>query len=366
MERVFAMAMGLLAVTLLLRWGEGRVWRQEVSFPERGLDVVVSSRGALLPARDVAGRGGLYEAIVAGERILVEEGSAPPGLRAACFGPDLEIADVRSFGLSSEPEAAQAFAAWLEELPVPSICILGSSGDLRPVGEGGSARVDAALERLGATARPHHDAPASWAYLGVLLESGFCRLSEVYSRDSGVVLLFTVRPELRSYEGFEGEYTESHIGGPQEVALERDLQRGRIEGAVRLQTETVGGVARAGLAFDPPDGPGSGSAPGEAQASIAWGRVRLGREPFLVSHLAFPETGGSGGRSAVCEVWVDGARVARRELGEGEGWKLWPVDLGAFEGRIVELELRVRSRMARGKRTPVCLWGQPRLLWSGR
>jgi len=366
MERVFAMAMGLLAVTLLLRWGEDRVWKQDVTFPERGLDVVVASRGTLLPARDVAGRGGLHEAIVAGERILVEESAAPAGLRAACFGPDLEVADVQSFALSSEPGAAKAFAAWLEGLPVPSICILGTSGDLRPVDEGGTARVDAALERLGATARPHHDAPASWAYLGVLLERGFVRLAESYSRDSGVVMLFTIRPELRAYAGFEGEFTESHIRGAQKVALERDVERGRIEGEVRVESERVGGVPRTGLAFDPPDGPGTVMSPEGARASIAWDRVRLGREPYLVSHLAFPERGGLAERSAVCEVWVDGTPVARREVGDGEGWKLWAVDLGAFAERTVDLELRTLSRMARGRRAPVCLWGQPKLLWTGR
>jgi len=350
------MSVGLLAITLLLRWSENWGVRGEVAAPEIGLDIVVSSRGTLLPARVVHARSRLHEAIVAGERILVEADDAPAGLRAASFGADHEIADYRNFAIAEGRGAVEEMLAWLVARPVPSICILGTSGDVSPDGASAKASFDEVLEELGAQARPHDQSPCSWAYIGVRLEAGWVPLAESYSESSGVVLLFTVGRDLRAYADHTADFVVSHLGGVQEIPMERDATRGWVAGRVDRHRASVGEVERPGLLFDPEEAEGG-------VASIGWDAVRLGVRPYLSTQLAFPERAEPGGRSAVCEVWVDGVVVKTRELMDGASWASWAVDLGAYARKTIRLELRTRSRMAEGVNMPAVVWGAPQLRW---
>jgi hypothetical protein len=361
MGRVLAMSIGLLVITLLLRASEELPTESELSRPETGLDIVVSARGPLLPPRVLLDRSGLYEAIVAGERILVEEGDAPSGIRAACFGSDLEITDYSNFPLSSSAQATEAFVDWIAARAIPSICILGSSGRIQPLSEEEETRLARVCEQLGAQARPFGSTPASWAYIGVRLASGWVPLAEAYSEKTGVVLLFTVAPQLERYRDHRGEFLVEGSHGPQVVELERELPYAEKQAsAVGLSLDgRAGGIRRAGLIFRPQGAQ-------EEAVSVVWKAVRLGTGAYFQTYLGFPGRGPRGSRSATCELRIDDRLIASREVDDTSGWVRWPVDLRSFSNSTVRLELRARTRLASAEGKPAVLWGEPRLHWGGK
>jgi len=357
MRRVLALSVTLLAVTVLLRLGDRLTTRTEHTRPEAGLDLVLAARGPLLPPRRVGIRSELYEAIVAGDRILVENQDAPPGLRVATLGSRLELVDYRSFDVRSGEDEAEAFRRWIVGAPVPSVCAVTSSGTIAPADERARESLEEARSALGARARPFDETPCSWAFMAVRLRSGWVPLAEVYSVETGVVMPFTIAPDLARYASHRADLLVMEAHGPQTVDLGRELVHAvrRDADVVRGDDTPVGGVPRSGLLFR------RGAADGGA---IEWRDVYLGSAPVFATYLGIPDGAHGAGSPTVCEVHVNGEVIARKRVDPGtNAWTDWRVDLARFSDS--EITLTLQAKPSSGTRPAPVAWAEARLAWDG-
>ena len=96
---------------------------------------------------------------------------------------------------------------------------------------------------------------------------------------------------------------------------------------------------------------------------LVWSGVELGANSWLVAWLGLEDGASTDSDGVAFEVRVDGelaTPTARKVVQPGGRWKAWQVDLRAFAGRRVELELAVDPlASARGD---AALWGWPKLV----
>ena len=224
------------------------------------------------------------------------------------------------------------------------------------------SRFAAVAELLGARARPFDLTDAgdvadptpseSWALIAARLPGGWTPLAEAYSRDSGVVLAFSIAYDLERYAGQRGEFVEVHASGPVEVFLEEELPNAaRCGEEVECTSDhTVGGRRMRSILQRPTAG----------ASRVAWDGVRLGDGSGLRAMVGLADGVRAGSDGVVFEVRVDGELVhAQRAEPEGP-WRLLQVDLRPFAGRSVELELAVEP--GSGANGDWALWGRPMLV----
>ena len=347
MRAALALSVVLLALTLALN--ESRTLfsgaQPERRLADRALEIVVGAKGPMLPvARIGSGPERIGEAIRLGDRTLVGTGSQ--GLRAAFLAPDFALRAQGCFDVAHSPDDARALRASVEDSGAGTILVLASSGRLEADRPGASSdELERTLALLGARARPGQATPESWALLALRLERGWIPLAEGYSQDSGVALAFVLAPELESYADFRGDLALVRAGERGEVDLEAELEHAtlRTSGIQRARPARVQGQPMTGIRL-PPDGKAGG------RGRLAWSGVPIGPESWLIAWLGLEDGSSADSDGVAVEVRVDGelvklglgrAEERRRVVQPGARWKVLPVDLGAFAGRRVELELDV-------------------------
>lgn len=365
MRAALSLGITLLALTLALNHARALLSgaQPDGGLADRALELVIGAKGPLLPAARIGtGPERIGEAIRLGDRTLV--GTGRPGLRAAFLEPDFALRAERCFDVAGSRDDAQALHMAVEVAETGTLLVLASSGRLEPDGdELPRSELERTLALLGARARPGTATPESWAMLALRLERGWVPLAEGYSRDSGVALAFVVAPELESYANFRGDFALVRAGGRSEVNLEAELEHAslRTRGVELVRRGSVQGQRMAGIHLPPEERAEGATGPGR----LVWSGVELGASSWLIAWLGI-EDGASASSDSVeadgvaCEVRVDGQLVAQKLVQPGVRWKVLPVDLRAFAGQRVELELAVDPlQNAAGD---AALWGWPKLL----
>jgi hypothetical protein len=358
MRAVFSLGLVLLALTLALNHARALFSRApaEPRLADRALEIVAGAKGPLLPAARIGtGPERVGEAIRLGDRTLV--GTGRPGLRAAFLAPDFALSAERCYDVAGSREEARALRAAVEEVEPGTLLVLASSGRLEPEGNEPRPELEDALARLGARARPGTSTPESWALIALRLDGGWVPLAEGYSRDSGVALAFVVGADLDSYAGFRGDFALVRAGAREEVSLEDELEHAssRSAGVALAPAGIVQGQRMAGIRVPPAEAEGATRA-----GRIGWSGVEIGPGSWLVAWLGLEDVASAGSDGVACEVRVDGEVLERRLVQPGARWKVLEVDLRAFAGRRVELELAVDPRESAAG--DAALWGWPRLL----
>ena len=358
MRAVLALASTLLVITLLLNHAEDVFPGQPRSRgADATLDVIVAAKGALLPSGFLgAGPERIGEAIRIGERVLTR-GRDQAGLRVATLGPGLVFEGQRTFDVAGSPSDVLELGEHIDGLPAGSLLLVGSSGAIDPEGadrERNAGALAALAASLGARARPFDalDASESWALITARLSGGWTPLAEAYSRDSGVVLAFSIAYDLERYAGRRGEFVEVNAGDAVEVFLEEELANAaRCDQEIECTIEhTVGGRPMRSILQRPAAG----------ASRVAWKGVRLGDGSGLRAMVGLADGVRAGSDGVTFEVRVDGELVHAQRAEPDGTWRLLQVDLRRFAGRSVDLELAVEPGPdATGD---WALWGRPMLL----
>lgn len=358
MRPALALSLVLLALTLALNHARDLTTaaRPERTLADRALEIVAGAKGPMLPAARIGtGPARIGEAIRLGDRTLAGTGSE--GLRAAFLAPDFALRAQRCFEVARSPDDARALRAAVEDSEEGTVLVLASSGRLEPVTPGAqSSDLERTLALLGARARPGSATPESWALIALRLERGWIPLAEGYSRESGVALAFVLAPELESYADFHGDFARVRAGERSEVDLEDELEHAalRTSGIQRARPAIVHGQPMTGIRLPPDRTGGTGR--------LVWSGVALGPGSGLVTWLGLEDGASADSDGVAVEVRVDGELVkpGRRLVQPGARWRRLAIDLGAYAGRRVELELDVEPL---GSATgDALLLGWPRLL----
>lgn len=363
MRAILSLAVVLLALTLTLN--NARAWFSPPGtrrLADHALEVVVGAKGPLLPAARIGtGPERIGEAMRFGDRTLVGTGRA--GLRAAFLGPDFELRSERCFDVAGSLDDARALHNAVEDAEIGTLLALASSGRLEPAGdESPRVELERALVALGARARPGRATPESWALLALRLEQGWVPLAESYSRASGVALAFVVGPELESYADFQGDFADARAGARDEVDLEEELRHASLlTSRVELaRAGTVQGQRMASILVPPAPEQSPGQVHDAGRGRLVWSGVELGADSWLVAWLGLQDGASEGSDGVAFEVRVDGEVVQRKSVPPGGRWRPWQVDLRAFAGRRVELELAVDPLLS--ATGDAALWGWPKLV----
>jgi len=237
-----------------------------------------------------------------------------------------------------------------------------SSGRVKPSGPGGAGRLkrlEGVLAELAARSRPFEPERVSWAYIGVRLRSGWARLCEGFSDETGVLLSFILSPDWRDYRGFAGEVAvfEADDGAPA-FRLARLLQDGTRSSTVRIvPSVTLGGVELPSI-FARPTVQGPQRTP--TPSSVVWERVPLSRGSRFETHISLQQ-GRQASDGVRFQLLIDGRLVHEEAIGAGQaipaGWRSWDLDLSAFAGQAVRFELRVDP--GGNSAGDWALWGDP-------
>lgn len=347
MRSALALALVLLALALLGRCAPPA--RDAAHRPP--LELVVAARGPLLPAGKLPGGDEEFrEVLRIGDRTLVGDGGA--GLRACFVEPSGALRDVRRHDLGLAAGLA-ALEADLERARAGDVVLLASSGSLEPREEVEAlhARRAALLDELGARARPGRHTPESWALIALRGARGWLPLAEGTSRETGVVLAFTLDRARALAPEFVGDFVELRAGGGVRVPLELELAHAARTGrAESTSSETVGGrpfpaiLQQAG-----PEG-----------ARLAWDGVTLGSGSGFMAWVGLADGRAQGSDGVEFELRLDGEVLGRARVLPGAPWKLFQVDLRPFAGRTARLELTLAPLgHAEGD---AALWGRPMLV----
>jgi len=352
---ILALAVVLFVLALLIENAD-RLFARADLHPgaDRALEIVAGAKGRLLPAASIGtGPERIGNALRIGDRTLVP-GRALDGLRSALLGPEGRLESQRIYE-SASTEDARALRATVEAARPGAVLVLASTGRIEPGAEDEVAKSElaSALDQLGARARPGLVSPESWALIALRLENGWTPLAESYSRESGVAVSFVLGNRLELPEGFTGDFAEVHAPQEVEVFLEEELDYAaeRSAGCGLVLDRTVLGRTLAAI-LEPP----SAGNPGR----LVWNDVRLGAGSGFLAWLGLADGAGDDSDGVVFELWVDGERVQAQPVRPRSPWTIFLVDLRAYAGRSVDLELRVEpGANAEGD---TALWGRPMLL----
>lgn len=315
------------------------------------LELVVAAKGPLLPAGKLPGGDEeLGEVLRIGDRTLIGDGG--PGLRACFVEPSGALRDVRRHDLGLASGLA-SLAADLERAREGDVLLLASSGGLEPREdeEALHARRTQLLGELGARAQPGRHTPESWALITLRRARGWLALAEGASRETGVVLAFSLDAERTLPAGFVGDLVELRATGGVRVPLEQELAHAARTGlAERTTHETVGGrpfpaiLQQAG-----PEG-----------ARLAWEGVTLGPGSGFMTWVGLADGRAQGSDGVEFELCLDGEVLGRARALPGAPWKLFQVDLRPFAGRTGRLELALAPLGSPAG--DAALWGRPMLV----
>jgi hypothetical protein len=341
----FALGLALFALALVRALAPHEVTQHAAARP---LELVVGAKGPLLPA-GLFGSGPerIGEAMRIGERTLA--GAGGHGLRACFVEPSGTLRDVRQHDIGLA-RGLEELAADVERARTGDVLLLASSGSLAPREDeqGLHARRDELLAALGARARPGHRARESYALITLREARGWRALAEGASADTGVVLAFTLPAEREFPADFVGDFVEPRRSGSVLVELCRELSHAERAGdAWALLEGRVGGRALPALHQGAAQGP----------AKLVWRDVLLGDGSGFLGWIGL-EDGKQVRGPVVFELRIDGVSAQRTSVAPGAPWRLFLVDLRAYAGRSVTLELVLEGEDA----GPVAgLWGRPML-----
>jgi len=315
------------------------------------LELVVAAKGPLLPAGKLPGGDEEFgEVLRVGDRTLVDGNGA--GLRACFIERSGALRAVRRHDVS-RAAGLETLAADIESAREGEVLLLASSGSLEPREEVAAlhARREGLLAALGARARPGHHTPESWALIALRGARGWIPLAEGTSRETGVVLAFTLDAARTLPPGFVGDFVELRAPGGVRVPLELELAHaGLFCQAERTLSETVGG--RPFPAILQQSGP--------AGARLVWEDVALGTGSGFMAWVGLADGRSQASDGVEFELRLDGEVLGRARVLPGMPWKLFQVDLRPFAGRKARLELALAPLgHAEGD---AALWGRPMLV----
>lgn len=335
----------------------------------RGTNVLVTSRGHMLP--DVPLQGGdesVRDTIAIGDLLLTQLG-ATAGLRMAMLRPNLELEFFLNFDLVHEPAGLAKIADSASVAPEGSVLVLAVQGDVHPA-DGDTAVFDEAVRALGARVSPFRAERASWALVSLRRADGWHALAEAYSETESVNLSTTLllEPAERGRAAL-GELLHVRGQGPRTLDLVGVL--GWADSDPGLQGfdrwATLAGTNLPSIRLRR----GHRSTEGDAAVgSVRFPSIELGASPTFTVGLGVPAFHAEGFTGAECQLLIDGEVVGRRFLNEPLAWHPWVEDLAAFAHRTVDLELRVRpiersdEDVTGATRVAWILWGRPELTWN--
>jgi len=314
------------------------------------LELVVAAKGPLLPA-GVLGSGPerIGEALRIGDRTLVGDGG--PGLRTCVVERSGALRGVARHDLGSAA-GLEGLAAELERAREGDVLLLASSGSLEPREEVERlhARRDELLDELGARARPGRHTPESWALIALRGARGWIPLAEGTSRETGVVLAYSLDPARTLAPDFRADFVALSAVGGVRVTLEHELVHATRTGFAEATTGAVGG--RPFPAIQQVAGPDG--------ARLAWEGVTLGPGSGFMTWVGLADERSAGSDGVEFELRLDGEVVGRARVLPGAPWKLFQVDLRPHAGRRVRLELSLAPLGSSAG--DVALWGRPMLV----
>jgi hypothetical protein len=353
MRGTLALAGVLLGLTLGLN--QARDWfHLSPRLRPRELEIVVGSKGALLPAAELgSGTGRIAAAIRLGDRTLVPAG--PHGILAAFVTPDFELRAERFFDLAHEPAATEALFDAVADAREGELAVFATRGEFRPAAahREGFERV---LDALGARERPECEAHASWALIALRDAQRWIPLAEGLSAESGVALAFVLSSDFERYADFDGDRVRVRASPRSELSLEEELPYAAelTDGVGLARRRSVGGQPLASLLV-----PSLVRAGAPAPGRLVWNDVELAPGAWFYALVGLAD-GSADAQGANAEVRIDGQRVDGRAVLTGAPWRPLLVDLRPFEGRRVSLELRVEPGTSPG---PIdVLFGRPTLI----
>jgi len=364
MRSVLPLAFALLGLVLLIDVSSRLVGRRgdeqrTRTGSARAIEVVAASRGRLLPRATFGGVEPLADVIQCGDKHLWWRADES-GIRVAELNAALELVAYTNHETARSPDDVRTFAALPETVDVGGVLILVADGDFRPAADPALAReLDAAAARLGSEVAPCAAPSASWALLALRLPDGWVKLAECFSEDRGVVLAFTLSPDLERYRGYRGE-TFVDVSDERVIQLESELDQALQRGNAAYRIDLpVGGEFRGSILATVSERLGS--------SRVVWS-LPLSAEPVFECLIGLRDGAWKESDGVVFQVLVDDELVAERPLGTPSvggaptevRWLPWRVELGEHAGREVRFELTVTSgdpgSHAAGD---WALWGEP-------
>ena len=363
MRSVLSLAVVLMIIAVLMRVARVEPDSRTHAGPDDGLVLVAMAKGAFLPPARFPGMIETFDDLILVGDLILNSKRPRAGIRVATLSPKLEFVSYRTYDTARSESDIEAFLGACRRVPTNSVLILTTFSVTEPEpGLTGHRKEDlvALLGELGAEMTPLDGPPASWAMITVRRPSGWVKLAESFSREQGVSLVFTIRPELSTYDGHRGEVMMVQRTEPLTVRLDRELAAAQVTEDVRNRPGgTVGRVTRPVIDAMPlrvSDGP-------HLPSSVLWREVLIDdgvvfRTAVGLKNSSWPDSNG-----ATFQLLVDGTVIRSESVvhqpGEPNEWSNWQVDLGAYAGKTVDIELRVDPMGdASADRA---LWGDPTL-----
>lgn len=341
MRTVLALAAVLLALVLGAELGVERYSSAPHLGADRALEVVAGARGRLLPfARLGPGREWIGAEVRLGDRTL----PVPVGLDGL-FAVRLGLAGERAAtSACSGADAARTLRAALDDVHGPTLLALVSQGDLAALP---ADALNATLADLGVQARLGTAAPESLAVLALWFDGHWSTLAEAWSPDSGVATAFVLGPDLAAHARRAGDVVV--VREPREAVV---FLVDELPWAAPDTTEIAerAEVTLAGRAMP--------SLRQRVGTTLAWDDVPIGPGSGFLAWLGVDEDAGG---PLEFQLRVDGRAVTRRVVPPGSPWRTELVDLRAFEGRRVRVELAI-APTGNAARAESASWGRPMLV----
>ncbi len=360
----FSLLLLLLAFLLFL---EGRQPQKDVDTTS-SLDLVVFSRGAMSPPVEnpLTSRHGIHRGIIAGDLVLGRAGREP-GLGVACFAPDLRFERYRNYALARSKKEVKAFLHDLDSQPENTVMVLYVAGSIRPGPKIPKNLVEALAEAfatLGAANPPHEG--GSWCMITLKRPQGWVRLAESFSVRQGTTLAFQVTFPPEHYDDFRGDHVFSTEDPDAEISLVDELANAQYNPKLtrKLPDVKLAGVRLPAISMITPHG--KDVKKGTANR-VLWESVPLGARPGFKCRVGIraPAMGKTDG--VIFSVLVNGVVLEQREAllpkGVRADWQPLEVDLAAYAGETVDLELTVSPKKT--TTADYAVWGEPILFWKG-
>jgi len=346
MRAVLSLALALLFLAVL-----GNVvmrFEHHASPTRAAVHVLVVAKGRLLQ-RAQYGDGESLGSIIQVEDTNLSFDGAPAGLRVATLSPSLALEGHELFALASSADELARLDRHVARAPVGTVLALGTSDAYLPPAAAQRASFDALAARLGSSVAPFEldgaggTPPSSWALITLRGARGWIKLAESFSLDSGIVLAFTIDPDLTRYADYRGE-TVLVETERRELPLHMELDAVDDSTAIGFTfTMGVGGVPKRAV-FAPV--PTRGKRP---LSRAVWHAVPLGEAPRFRAEVGLRDGAWARSNGVVFQVLVDDEIAGELALGTDgvpldQGWQPFEVDLAPWAHRAVVLELRVDPR----------------------
>ena len=328
----------------------------QTSTRSEAVSILVGSRGHMLPKAKLDGSDEYFEDAICVGDMLLKKPAIEVGLCLALLGPKMELLSFEIFDVAASSEQVQQLVERVGSAPKDTLLVASINGFVQ-ASEHELEALDDLCRALGSRVSPFRSPQASWALIAARLSNGWVSVAESYSEERAVNLAFTLDTNFGVYRQRRPSFYYPRTRGHQEISLYHS--RGSTSSMTKHVSSSkwgkIGRLSKPTLNLNC-----NNHVESLAVVHMRWDHLGLGKKPVFETSLAFT---GDGDGSTVCRLLVNGELAASITLPDSarSQWVPWSVDLSAWAGQSVSLQIESTLENMIGKRS--AKWGDPMLKW---